>query len=274
MSVMTIKLDNQGLRSIISEFDLVFIDIWGVIHNGINLYQDSIDVLDRLEKEKKEYVLLTNAPRPNSTVIKFLKKMGLEKRKCEKVYTSGEAALNYLGKNLNKSKFFHIGPIRDFDLFKLFKKNKVNHINDSEFILCTGLFEEHESELEYYAKLLENKKKIKMICTNPDLIVDRGDKREYCAGSVAKIFEKNGGQVDYFGKPYPLVYQQSIKLNNKKILCIGDNLNTDIKGANIQNFSSLFISGGIHRDEINNNFKDIFDKYNVNVDFIQSKLKW
>ena len=77
MSVMTIKLDNQGLRSIISEFDLVFIDIWGVIHNGINLYQDSIDVLDRLEKEKKEYVLLTNAPRPNSTVIKFLKKMGL-----------------------------------------------------------------------------------------------------------------------------------------------------------------------------------------------------
>ncbi len=271
---MAINLENQGLRSIISEYDLLFIDIWGVIHNGIELYKESIEVLNKLENEKKEYVLLTNAPRPNSTVIKYLKKMGLENEKCKKVYTSGEAALSYLGKNLNKSKFYHIGPPRDFDLFKLFEKNKVKDINESEFILCTGLFEDQETELEYYKNLLKRKDKIKMVCTNPDLIVDRGENREYCAGSVAKIFEEIGGQVEYFGKPYPLVYEQSIKLKNKKILCIGDNLNTDIKGANLQNFSSLLISGGIHRNEINNNLKDIFSKYNVNVDFIQSKLKW
>tara|TARA_Y100001970_G_scaffold230221_1_gene285786 strand:+ start:382 stop:1206 length:825 start_codon:yes stop_codon:yes gene_type:complete len=274
MSEMAINLDNQGLRSIISEYDLLFIDIWGVIHNGIELYKESIEVLNKLENEKKEYVLLTNAPRPNSTVIKYLKKMGLENEKCKKVYTSGEAALSYLSKNLNKSKFYHIGPPRDFDLFKLFEKNKVKDINESEFILCTGLFEDQETELEYYKNLLKRKDKIKMVCTNPDLIVDRGENREYCAGSVAKIFEEIGGQVEYFGKPYPLVYEQSIKLKNKKILCIGDNLNTDIKGANLQNFSSLLISGGIHRNEINNNLKDIFSKYNVNVDFIQSKLKW
>ena len=114
-----------------------------------------------------------------------------------------------------------------------------------------------------------------MICTNPDLIVDRGNKREFCAGSVAMIFEKMGGEVIYFGKPYPEVYNQSINNKNKKVLCIGDNLNTDIKGANNQNFASLLITNGIHRDEVKNeNFEKVMKKYNTKVDYTLSKLKW
>jgi HAD superfamily hydrolase (TIGR01459 family) len=113
-----------------------------------------------------------------------------------------------------------------------------------------------------------------MICTNPDLIVDRGSEREFCAGSIAKIFEELGGEVDYFGKPYPLVYKQTQIVENKKILCIGDNLNTDIKGANIQNFNSLFISNGIHKNEKKNNLNNLLESYNVKVDYVQSKLKW
>ena len=113
-----------------------------------------------------------------------------------------------------------------------------------------------------------------MVCTNPDLIVDRGNETEFCAGSIAKIFKELGGKVDYFGKPYPLVYTQARKIKNKKILCVGDNLNTDIKGANIQNFNSLFISSGIHKNEAKNNLNNLFESYNVKVDYIQSKLKW
>ena len=113
-----------------------------------------------------------------------------------------------------------------------------------------------------------------MVCTNPDLIVDRGNEREFCAGSIAKIFEELGGKVEYFGKPYPLVYTQARTIKNKKILCIGDNLNTDIKGANIQNFNSLFISSGIHKNETNGNLNNLLESYNVKVDYIQSKLKW
>ena len=111
-----------------------------------------------------------------------------------------------------------------------------------------------------------------MICTNPDLVVDRGNQKEYCAGTIAKIFEEEGGVVEYFGKPYPLVYKLSADLKNKKILCIGENLDTDIKGANLQNFSSLFISSGIHKKEIN--LKLAFQNHNVRVDYLQSFLKW
>ena len=110
---------------------------------------------------------------------------------------------------------------------------------------------------------------------NPDLIVNRGDLRELCAGSVAMIFEKMGGEVIYFGKPYPEVYNQSIDNKNKKILSIGDNLNTDIKGANLLNFDSLIISNGIHKNEIKQyGIEKISKSYEAICNYIQSELKW
>ena len=114
-----------------------------------------------------------------------------------------------------------------------------------------------------------------MICTNPDLMVDRGSKRELCAGSVAMVFEKMGGEVIYFGKPYPEVYNQSIDNKNKKVLCIGDNLNTDIKGANLLNYDSLLISNGLHKKEIEENGLDKISKnYEAICNFTQKELKW
>lgn len=267
---MSENLDEKGARFVINDHDLLYIDIWGVIHNGVKLYDNAVNVLDHLHDLNKEYILLTNAPRPNKTVKKFLSQMGLNKNHCDKVYTSGEAALKYLEKNLNNSKFFHIGPPKDFDLFSSFKKNKTDDIQNCDFLLCTGLFEDNNN-LNYYKQLFTKKKNLKMICTNPDLLVDRGDRRELCAGSIAQIYEEVGGKVDYFGKPYPLVYNLSANSDNKKILCIGDNLNTDIKGANVQNFKSFFITGGIHKNE---NLDEIYKIYNVKVDYTQTQLKW
>ena len=274
ISIMVKNLDQKGLKSIVNRYDLFFIDLWGVVHNGIELYENSINVLDNLAAAKKDFVLLTNAPRPNATVINFLKKMGLKKY-FENVFTSGEAAHKYLISELGKKNFFHIGPPRDFDLFKNIEKNNVLNIEDADYFLCTGLFEDQENDLDYYKKLLSNHTSKKMICTNPDLIVDRGEEREYCAGSVAKSFEEIKGEVIYFGKPHPPVYNLSTNIINKKVLCIGDNLNTDIKGANIQNFDSLLITNGIHRKEIlDTELMSVLKKYETRVDYIQNNLKW
>ena len=142
-------------------------------------------------------------------------------------------------------------------------------------LLCTGLFEEQGEDLNYYKDLFKDHINKKMICTNPDLIVDRGEKRELCAGSVALVFEKMGGEVIYFGKPFPEVYNQAINSEGKRALSIGDNLNTDIKGANLLNFNSLIISNGVHRDEIKKEGIDLVSKkYEVIVNFIQTELKW
>ena len=273
--VMIKNLDNEGLRSIVDNYDIFYIDLWGVVHNGIILHKKAIHTLIEITKAKKKYVLLTNAPRPNKLVKIFLEKMNMSKEIREKVYTSGEAALSYLKKYHNKKKFYHVGPPRDFGLFLDFKKNKTKNIADSTYLLCTGLFDEQSENLDYYKELFKNHVHKKMICTNPDLIVDRGKKRELCAGSVALVFEKMGGEVVYFGKPFPDVYNQSIDNIDKKILSIGDNLNTDIKGANLLNYDSLLISNGVHKDEIKKDgIEKISKKYQVVVNFIQSELKW
>ena len=272
---MSENLDNKGLRSIADNYDIFYIDLWGVIHNGINLHKNAIEALGEITKAKKKYVLLTNAPRPNKTVRLFLEKMGMNREIREHVYSSGEAALSYLKKNFLDEKFYHLGPSRDFDLFIDFKKNKTVDIKESSYLLCTGLFEERGDDLSYYRELFKEHINKKMICTNPDLIVDRGEKRELCAGSVALVFEKMGGEVIYFGKPFPEVYNQSIDNKEKKVLSIGDNLNTDIKGANLLNYDSLLISNGVHKEEIKKEGVDIVSKkYEAIVNFVQTELKW
>ena len=241
---MTKNLDKEGLKSIVDNYDLYFIDLWGVIHNGIEIFKSSIEVLNELTKLDKEYILLTNAPRPNANVRIFIEKMGMDKKISTKVYTSGEAALDYLIANFKEKKFFHIGPSRDFSLFKTFEKNKINDLNKAEYLLCSGLFDVQDKELSFYKKLLAAHFKKIMVCTNPDLIVERGKVREFCAGSVAKVFEELGGKVEYFGKPYPEVYEKAFNnLKGKKVICIGDNLNTDIKGYISEDSGVTFTQG-------------------------------
>ena len=272
---MTKNLDKEGLSSIVKNYDLFYIDLWGVIHNGIKLNEHAITTLKELKKNNKNFVLLTNAPRPNEVVKSFLEKMGMSEDLRNHVFTSGEAALSYLKKSYVSKNFFHIGPPRDFDLFNTFKSNKSTDLDESDYLLCTGLFDEHDKDLNYYKNLLTTHTKKKMICTNPDLIVDRGSTRELCAGSVAMVFEKMGGDVIYFGKPHPEVYNQSINNTDKKVLAIGDNLNTDIKGANLLNYDSLLVCNGVHKKEIRDKgISEISKEYETIVNFTQTYLKW
>ena len=121
---MTKNLDLVGLSSIAHNYDLFYIDLWGVVHNGIKLYEGAINTLKELKKNNKDLVWLTNAPRPNETVKNFLKKMGMEEQFRNHVFTSGEAALNYLKKSYLSKKYLHILPLRNFQLFNHFKNNK------------------------------------------------------------------------------------------------------------------------------------------------------
>ena len=156
------------------------------------------------------------------------------------------------------------------------KKNKKD-LEDADFILCTGFFDGNKDSLDFYKNLLKNYTQLKMICTNPDLIVHRGSKKEYCAGTLAEIFKKLGGKVIYFGKPYPEIYKFCIK-KNETVLVIGDNIHTDIKGANNMRFDSLFITGGIHKHEFLNlplqNYDKILEKYGTKTNYYQEKLTW
>ena len=271
-----IPLDN-GLKSIFKEYDVFVIDLWGVIHNGIKLYQPAMEVLKNLKNNNKEFFLVSNAPRTGKSVANFLKTLKMNEEYFDHIYTSGDTALETLRIKKYGNKFFHIGPPRDFDLFIEFKTSKVNNIDESDYLLCTGLFPEHGDNLDFYNSFLKNYINKKLICTNPDLVVHRGNNQEYCAGSVAKVFENLGGRVIYFGKPYPEIYNNCIK-GKKKVLAIGDNLSTDVKGANMMNYHCLFILNGIHKKLFlsNSNLKleETLKKFNLNINYYQNQLKW
>ena len=266
----------EGLSQVQDKYDTFFIDLWGVIHNGIRLYPGAVNVLKNLDKLNKRFVLISNAPRPSKSVQKYLINLKMDKSFLKNVFTSGEAAVQSLRENVYGKKFYHLGPKRDKDLIIGFEKNKAS-LASCDFILCTGLFENKESSIDYYKNLLKKYTKLKMICTNPDLIVHRGSQTEYCAGSLALIFEKLGGKVVYFGKPYPEIYNFCIK-KNETILVVGDNIRTDIRGANNMKFDSLLVTGGIHKDEFINlpikKYDKILEKYKTKTNYYQEKLTW
>ena len=266
--------DLNHLSEIFQNNDTYVKDLWGVIHNGISLNPKAIEAIENLSKNSKKIVFLSNAPRSSSKVIDFLKRMKMNEKFLSRVITSGEAAMQAINKNKFGKKFYHLGPSRDQSVFEKVLENKTS-LDKCDFIICTGLFDEHEENLNYYKNLLRDHTSKKLICTNPDLIVHRGNVEELCAGAVAKTFETLGGKVIYYGKPYKEIYEMCFN-SGEKVLAIGDNLRTDIKGANNLNIDSLFIYSGVHRNEIvdDKELPALLKKYNVKTNFFQRELKW
>ena len=262
------------LEEIYKDYDTYVIDLWGVIHNGVRLNIRAIESVEKLVQNKKKVIFLSNAPRPSKEVKIFLQELNMKDQYLQNIMTSGEAAMLALEKQRYGKLFYHLGPERDNAVYFKIKKNKTS-IEKCNFILCTGLFNSHEKNLDYYKNLLKDHTSKKLICTNPDLTVHRGDVEEYCAGSVAKIFESLGGETIYFGKPHKEIYKMCFS-EKERVVAIGDNLNTDIKGANDMKIDSIFISGGVHRSEFikENELRALSIRYKVKFNYYQSELVW
>ena len=158
------------LADIYENYDTFIIDLWGVMHNGVTLNPKALEVVDKLKKNSKKIVFLSNAPRPSAKVINFLLKMKMDKKYLEHVVTSGEAAMHAINQKKFGKTFYHLGPARDISVFEKVKNNRTD-LKSCDFILCTGLFDDHDDDLNYYKKLLSNHVSKKLICTNPDLIL-------------------------------------------------------------------------------------------------------
>ena len=264
----------KHLSEIYMSYDTFVIDLWGVMHDGVKLYKEAIEAVENLTKKNKRIVFLSNAPRPSLNIVNFLREIKMDEKFFKNVLTSGEAAFRSINNNTFGKKFYHLGPKKDEPLYADIKENKTS-LENCDFILCTGLFTDQMKNLEFYSNLLKSYKSKKFVCTNPDLTVHKGDREEFCAGSVAVEFEKIGGKVIYFGKPYEEIYKICLRKNEKNLI-IGDNLRTDIKGANNLKLDSIFISEGVHRSEFKNenDLSLLLKKYKVEANYFQPKLSW
>ena len=272
----------KSLKEIEDKYDIFFIDLWGVIHNGLQLFESIENVLNRLKKKNKVIFFITNAPRRSFVIADQLNDFGLSKNFYDRIVSSGEITWLSLKKNYEKKKCFMIGPPRDYHLVEGLDIEIVeDYSNGVDIIINTGPWGDDDI-LENYTDLLNSLIKFNslMICSNPDKTVIRGKNFMICAGLLAEYYEKIGGKVIYYGKPHSNIYEFCYKLieGENKILVIGDSLENDIKGANLQKLDSVLITDGIHR-EVNNNkdidkekLDDLIKKKNIKPKFVMRKL--
>lgn len=250
-----------SFNEISGRYDAAFVDLWGCLHNGYEPFAAAVATLEKFRDRGGKIILLTNSPRPRPSVIRQLDKIGVARDLYHDVAASGDASQFSLAAGDVGSKVYHLGPERDLGFFADLPVDILNGrqitrvpLDQAEGIVCTGLFDDDtETPDDYRATFLYAKTKgLKLLCTNPDLIVDKGDTRIFCAGSLAKAYEDMGGTSLYFGKPWPAIYDLARRrlaeiadIEDHRIICIGDGIRTDIRGAIAEDLDSLFITGGL-----------------------------
>ncbi|MCR8722944.1 TIGR01459 family HAD-type hydrolase [Frigidibacter sp. ROC022] len=253
-----------SLAEISGRYDALFCDLWGCLHNGVAPFPQAVAALQQYRATGKQVVLVTNAPRPSSAVIEQLARIGVPEDAWDLVVSSGDASRAAMIRGAVGQKVYHLGPDKDASFFTDTSDGldasgiERVELDDAEGVVCTGLFDDRcETPEDYRPTLLFAKTRgLKLLCTNPDIVVDMGDTRVYCAGAIAQLYEEMGGEAIYCGKPHPPIYDlararlvTSGYAPSNDILCLGDGLLTDVKGGIGEGLDTLFITGGIAASE-------------------------
>lgn len=253
----------QSLSQIGADYDVLFCDLWGCLHNGKQPYPAAVAALQAFRAGGGKVVLMTNAPRPNQFVIAQLDRMGVPRDAWDIVVSSGDAAQEAMFAGSVGRKVWHIGTEKDDGFFddipgEFADAPPIHRVSleEAEGIVATGPFDElTETPGDYHDRLMAARDRgLAMLCANPDVIVDMGETRIYCAGALAEYYEGLGGRSLYFGKPHPPIYDRARRLldlgPDARILAIGDGVFTDVKGALDQGIDALFVTGGLAADAL------------------------
>jgi HAD superfamily hydrolase (TIGR01459 family) len=231
------------------------VDIWGVMHNGHRAFPSAVAATKAFRAAGGIVALLSNSPRPSPSVQEQLSRLGVPRDAYDATVTSGDLTRHELGKHQGAT-IFHLGPERDLPIFAGLDVKR-GAPEQSELVVCSGLFDDETETPDDYAALLGTlaARKLPMICANPDHMVERGDRLVWCAGALAAAYEEAGGRVVYAGKPYRPIYELAFEtlaelagapVPKNKILAIGDGVRTDIAGAAGAGIASVFIASGLH----------------------------
>ena len=279
---MTKYTDISGLGQIADNYDALLVDIWGVIHNGREAFDDAVVALERFKAERGPVILISNSPRPSVAIPAQFDEIGVPHSFYDAIVTSGDATIDELARRA-PGPAFKLGPERDDGLYTGLDLNFVE-LKDAKFISCTGLFDDENETPEDYQDLLADAlaRQLPLICANPDMRVKRGDKLIYCGGALAKKYEDMGGQTIYAGKPHKAIYRLSrawlteiagYEIDAARILAIGDNIQTDLVGAQNENYDCLFVASGVY-DGNSVQIRGLLEKNGIFVKYMLSSLSW
>jgi HAD superfamily hydrolase (TIGR01459 family) len=248
----------EQLRDLVGDVEVVLSDIWGVVHNGLESFPEACEALNTYRRQGGTVILITNAPRPADSVQRQLRKLGVADDTYDAIVSSGDLTRSFVADHPGQ-KIFWVGPDRDSSIHRGLDA-VMTPLEGADYIICTGLFDdETESAEDYRATLLQALgRKLPLICANPDIVVERGDRLIYCAGAIAELYRELGGEVVFYGKPHRPIYERAMALaaerrghaiELRKVLAIGDSVRTDLAGAHGFGVDLLFVTRGIHAEE-------------------------
>ncbi|MEL6467864.1 MAG: TIGR01459 family HAD-type hydrolase [Pseudomonadota bacterium] len=250
----------SALSEISDRYDALFVDLWGCVHDGVKALPDAVAALQAYRARGGKVVLVTNSPRPRAGVTKQLVHFGVPDDAWDTIATSGDSARAAMFRGIVGTKVYFIGQPGEEKFFQPIGviKNPVTidmvPMEEAEGMVCTGPRDPRaDPDVMRPEFLMAKQLGLKLLCANPDIVVDRGDVREWCAGALAKLYSEMGGESLYFGKPHPPIYdlarrrlaELGVDVPDSGILAIGDGVLTDIAGAMGEDIDSLFISGGL-----------------------------
>jgi len=254
----------SNLAEISDQYDALYCDLWGCVHDGVQAFPDAVEAMRAFRAKGGTVLLLTNAPRPRASVARQIARLGVPEDAWDVIATSGDSARAAMFEGVVGSRVWHIGEPHDAPFFEEMDLiqdgvtiEKVE-LSEAEGIVCTGPFDPHADPSVMRPEfLLAKTKGLKLLCANPDIVVDRGEDREWCAGALAQLYTEMGGESLYFGKPHPPIYdlarrrmaQFGREVPDDRILAVGDGIRTDVLGGLGENIDTLFITGGLAREE-------------------------
>jgi len=255
---MTAPLPITGLSAVADRYDVLLSDVWGVIHNGRESFRAACEALTRWRAERGPVILISNAPRPSSAVHSQLDQLGVPRAAWSAFISSGDATRILLSGRA-PGPAWAIGPEKDAALYEGLDLAFAGP-ETASFISCTGPYDDDVEGPDDYEERFKVAlaRGLPMICANPDIVVQKGDRLIYCGGALAQRYEEMGGEVIMAGKPHAPIYDLCLTeaqmllgrtLDRSRVLCIGDAVATDAKGANDQGLDVLFVASGIHGSE-------------------------
>ena len=248
----------EKLRDVVDGVEVVLSDIWGVVHNGLESFPEACEALQTYRQQGGVVILITNAPRPADSVQRQLRKLGVADETYDAIVSSGDLTRNFVADHPGK-KFYWVGPDRDSSIHRGLNP-VMSDLDGADYIICTGLFDDETETPEDYRPMLMKAlaRKVPLICANPDIVVERGDRLIYCAGAIAELYRELGGEAVFYGKPHRPIYERAMALAAERrgrpaelrhVLAIGDSVRTDLTGALNFGIDCLFVTRGIHSEE-------------------------